>query len=82
VACQLFIKSSDGEIVKSVPVRVTTANHVTVTIRQNPEATQVILGHEYDIEVNIFNKDGRKIHPSDVKQVLNELNSKVNVNYF
>jgi hypothetical protein len=61
----LFVRNAEGEVVKSVPVRITTASSITVTTLQDPESNQMILGNEYDVAVNIFNRDGRKIHPSE-----------------
>ena len=61
-----MVKNNDGEVVKFAPVRVTTAHSISVVSHPDPDSKQLILGHEYEIEVSIYNKEGRKIHPSPV----------------
>lgn len=64
----MLVKNAEDEVVKRVPIRVTTAGHLTVTLKEDADNVRMILGNEYEISVNIFNKDGRKIHPSEVRQ--------------
>jgi hypothetical protein len=63
---QLFVKNTDGEVVKGMPVRVTTAHSITVTAEPHPDSKQLMLDNEYQIKINIFNKDGRPVFPSPV----------------
>ena len=63
---QLLVKDKEGNVVKAVPLRVTTAHSVTLTSHPAPESKQLILGHEYDIKIAIFNRDEREIYPSEV----------------
>ena len=49
-----------------MPIRVTKAGSVTVTAEPHPDSKQLILSREYTIKVNIFNKEGRPIYPSEV----------------
>ena len=65
---QVFVKNSEGEVVKGMPIRVVKAHSMTVTAEPHPETHQLILEDEYEIHVNIFTKDGRKIHPSEVRR--------------
>lgn len=62
------MKNSEGEVIKFVPVRVTTAHSLTVTARQDPDSKQLMLGHTYDIDIQIYNKDERPIYPSPVSK--------------
>ena len=62
----MFLKNSEGEIVKGMPMRVVKAHSITVTAEPNPESKQLILDHEYTIKVNIFTKDNRPVYPSEV----------------
>ena len=55
-------------MVKSCPVRVTTAASLEVIQREKPESKQLILGMDYDIDVVVKDPDGRKIHPSEVRR--------------
>jgi hypothetical protein len=58
--------SAEGEFVKAVPIRVTTAHSITVTSHPDPESKQLTFGHEYDIKVNVLNREEREIYPSEV----------------
>ena len=60
------MKNAEGEIIKGMPIRVTKAGSVTVTAEPHPDSKQLILSREYTIKVNIFNKEGRPIYPSEV----------------
>lgn len=60
----LFVKNSEGEIVKGVPVRITTAHKLLVKSYPDPDSNQLILGHTYDIQIEVFNRDERPIYPS------------------
>ena len=71
----VFVKNSEGEIIKGMPIRVTKAGSVTVTAEPHPDSKQLILNHEYTIKVNVFNKEGRPIYPSEVYIVTNPINS-------
>ena len=51
---------------KSTPVRVTSAVTLKVTNRGDPDSKQLILGHEYDVDVTIYDENERKVHPSEV----------------
>ncbi len=66
IAPQLLVKSREGEFVKAVPVRITTAHRVTVLANGDPEMKQLILGYDYDITVDISNKEERQVYPSEV----------------
>ena len=48
-----------------MPIRVTKAASITVTAEPHPESKQLILDHDYVIRINIFNKEGRPVYPSD-----------------
>ena len=62
----VFVKNSEGEIIKGMPIRVSKAGSVTVTAEPHSDSKQLILGHEYTIKVNVFTKEGRPIYPSEV----------------
>ena len=62
----VFVKNSEGEIIKGMPIRVSKAGSVTVTAEPHSDSKQLILDHEYTIKVNVFTKEGRPIYPSEV----------------
>merc|ERR1712213_175779 len=43
----IFVKNSQGDIVKGMPIRVTKAASITVTAEPHPESKQLILDHDY-----------------------------------
>jgi len=51
-------------VVKSCPVRVVSAASLAVQERKNPEGKQLILGNEYDVDITVYDRDGRKVYPS------------------
>ncbi len=61
-------EQDEANVVKSCPVRVTTAASLEVIQREKPESKQLILGMDYDIDVVVKDPDGRKIHPSEVRR--------------
>ena len=63
---QLFVKNSEGEIVTFAPIRITTAHSLKVESNPDPESNQLILGHDYEIKLRIYNKEGMEIYPSPV----------------
>ena len=65
ILLQVFVKNTDGEIVKGMPIRVTKAHSLTVKAHPNPESKQLILDHDYTVKVTVFNKEGREIYPSE-----------------
>lgn len=62
-------EQEEANVVKSCPVRVTTAASLEVIQREKPESKQLILGMDYDIDVVVKDPDGRKIHPSEVRRI-------------
>ncbi len=63
----LLVKSAEtGDVVRQCPVRVTTAASLEVKEREKPDHKQLILGMDYDVDVLVYDPDGRRIHPSEV----------------
>jgi len=61
----VFLKNSEGEVVKGMPIFVTTAHKVNVTLHPHPESRQLIKNNEFDLHIDIFNKEEKKIYPSE-----------------
>ena len=64
----IFLKNKEGEVLKGMPIWVTTAHKVNITSNPHPESKQLIKGNEYDIHVDILTKEGKAIHPSPVRK--------------
>ena len=63
----VFLKNSDGEVIKGMPEWVTPARKVNVTAHPHPESRQLVKKQEYQLVVDILNKEGKRIHPSKVR---------------
>jgi hypothetical protein len=61
----LLVRDLEGNIVKGVPVRVVNAHRMEVVAHPYPESRQLIINHEYDINITIFDKDNHEIFPSE-----------------
>ncbi len=66
VCTQILVKNRDGDVVRTTPVRVTTAHHLSVLRKDKHESKQFVLGNEYEIEVVVYDKDENPIYPSEV----------------
>jgi hypothetical protein len=60
------VKNAEGEIVKGMPIRVTTAHSLKVKAYPNPESKQLILDNVYEIRIEIFDKNEQPVYPSEV----------------
>lgn len=61
----LLVKDTDGNIIKGVPVRVVRPHRMEVVSHPFPQSKQLIVNHEYDINITIYDADDHVIHPSD-----------------
>ena len=62
---QLFVKDLEGNIVKGTPIRCTKPDRLEVIALPYVESRQLIVNKEYEIAINIFDKDDNKIYPSE-----------------
>lgn len=61
----VFVKNSEGEIVKGMPIRVDKANKIKIVAEPSSKSNQLIKGNDYTIKINIFTKEDRPIYPSE-----------------
>eukprot|EP00096_Caligus_rogercresseyi_P015821 TRINITY_DN829_c0_g1_i4.p1 TRINITY_DN829_c0_g1~~TRINITY_DN829_c0_g1_i4.p1 ORF type:complete len:890 (-),score=177.71 TRINITY_DN829_c0_g1_i4:182-2851(-) len=60
----LLVKNREGEIIKQIPIRITIADSMSISAYPTPGKIQLLHGEEYEIKVEIFDKNKRPIHPS------------------
>ena len=65
----VFLKNSDGEVIKGMPVWVTPAHKVNITAHPHPESRQLVKKQDYELVIDILNKEGKRIYPSKVRIV-------------
>lgn len=61
----LLVKDLDHNIVKGTPVRCTRPDRLEVLSMPHPESRQLVVGREYEIVVNVYDKENHKIYPSE-----------------
>jgi len=61
----VFVKNSEGEIVKGMPIRVDKANKIKIVAEPSSKSNQLIKGNDYTVKINIFTKEDRPIYPSE-----------------
>ena len=61
----LLVKDLEGNIVKGVPVRIVKPHRMEVVAHPFPESKQLLVNHQYDINITIFDEDDHAIYPSE-----------------
>jgi len=60
----LFVKDKEGEVIKGQPIWVARPKKLVVNTYPYPESKQLIINREYDIKIDIYDKDDHLIYPS------------------
>ena len=66
----VFLKNSEGEVLKGMPIWVTPVHKVDVTAHPHPESRQLIKKQDYDLHVDLYNKEGKKLYPSEASYII------------
>merc|ERR1712013_79677 len=61
----ILVKDLEGNILKGVPIRTASPHRMEIKSHPYPESKQLIVHHEYDINITIFDKDDHEIYPSE-----------------
>jgi len=61
----ILVKDLEGNILKGVPIRTASPHRMEIKSHPYPDSKQLIVHHEYDINITIFDKEDHKIYPSE-----------------
>ena len=61
----LLVKDLEGNILKGVPIRTVSPARLVVAAHPHPESKQLLVNHEYNITVTMYDEDDHEIFPSE-----------------